>query len=684
MPSAHPHRDGWVRVTRTSTWATIHPHLLVSDPTSGQSGLIRMDKLLANSLYGVHVGINQTARLRKLGEDTLRPAFIGDCFEELVALGLSSQPQGSREKTKQAVAIALARNPALCTPRLRDWSKDEIEESRHQGVFDQIPYLAPHGSDGSLEAVSDIFHYGGNFLRAIDRAGASYTGRIADFLTHELEQHDGALKEMPMRDKGKRLLALLAQAKVPSFLELSTDRVEETYAHIEARVKWSHGSEEERERVIMGHALELLKGSEEVQELQDLLMKGSQPVVSNQEAAELIRRVARLVKSSAFEHRHLRIASMDAVRKLETFLHKHRALYTRDAVVDMPPKDRVTMLEQRQELAEASWRGSNSGGILAGGATGFPREMADALAKELNSEAAMDLEDKIESVLQLPDTDGQQGLELCHLITSARAGIMLKVLLGHISWLHVKPTFGKVIAQVRPHWNRFATLVLVAGIDGWRKATDRQLDFELPASVLDKVRLSSDKVSIINDIYTPIAREVLKAAKRPDRDAKQQLLDEATRSKERQLGDRMFWLLGYGADALGGDTDDSFAAVIDCVSDFIELGAPLGGQRALIHEGLAVSFYQKARREHREAYDRWAHSKDPAHRHPGRWLPQNAACKASITANRARLLKLLDIIDYAPEIMQGAVLCFTALLADCYAPGASMPVSRVSMLWAHD
>ena len=104
MPSAHPHRDGWVRVTRTSAWATIHPHLLVSDPTSRQSGLIRMDKLLANSLYGVHVGIDQTARLRKLGEDTLRPAFIGDCFEELVALGLFSQPQGSRGETKQAVA----------------------------------------------------------------------------------------------------------------------------------------------------------------------------------------------------------------------------------------------------------------------------------------------------------------------------------------------------------------------------------------------------------------------------------------------------------------------------------------------------------------------------------------------------------------------------------------------------
>ena len=613
-----------------------------------------MDKLLANSLYGVHVGVGEAGIWKKLGEDTLRPSFIGDCFEELVALGLPSKPQGSRRKTKDAVAIALARNPALCTPRQRDWSK-EVEVNRgplRQVLFDQIPFEAPHGSDGSLDAVSDIFHYGGNFLSANDRLSVCHTTRIVDFLALELEQHDGALREMPLRDKGKRLLALLAQAPVPSFLELRTDRVEEIYSQIEARVKWTHGSEDERERVLMDHALELLKGSE-APELQDLLLKGAQPVVSNQEAAELIKRVARLVKSSAFEHRHLRVASMDAVRKLEIFLLKHRALYTRDAVVNMPPRDRVAMLEQRQELAEVSWRGGSSGGTTGGGATGFPREMADVLAKELNSEDAMDLEDQIESMLQLPDTDGQQGLELCHIITSAKAGIMLKVLLGHISWLHVKPTFGKVIAQVRPHWNRFATLVLVAGINGWRQATDRQLDFELPTAVLDKVRLSSDKVSIINEIYTPIARAVLKAAKLPDTDIRQHLLNDSVRTKERQLGDRMYWLLGYGADALGGDTDDSFAAVVDCVSDFLEMGAPLGGQRANIHEDMAVSFYQKARREHRQAHDRWANSKDPAHRHPGRWLPKNAACKASITANKSRLLKLLDMLDYAPEILQG-------------------------------
>ena len=189
------------------------------------------------------------------------------------------------------MVIALARNLALCTPRQRDWSKDEIEDSRHQGAFDQIPYLATHGSGGSLDTVSDIFHYGGNFLKAIDmyRAGAlpSYTNRVVDFLAHEPEQYDGALREMHMRDKGERPLALLSQAKLPNFLELSTDSVEETYAHIDARVKWLHSSEEERERMIMDYALELINGSE-VQELQDLSQKVSQSVVSNQEAVELI------------------------------------------------------------------------------------------------------------------------------------------------------------------------------------------------------------------------------------------------------------------------------------------------------------------------------------------------------------------------------------------------------------
>ena len=69
------------------------------------------------------------------------------------------------------------------------------------------------------------------------------------------------------------------------------------------------------------------------------------------------------------------------------------------------------------------------------------------------------------------------------------------------------------------------------------------------------------------------------------------------RSKERQLGDRMFWLLGYDAEAAGGNTDDSFAAVIDCVSDFLDMGIPLGGMREEKHQSLAVSFYLKARKE---------------------------------------------------------------------------------------
>ena len=125
----------------------------------------------------------------------------------------------------------------------------------------------------------------------------------------------------------------------------------------------------------------------------------------------------------------------------------------------------------------------------------------------------------------------------------------------------------------------------------------------------------------------------------------------------------MFWLLGYQAEAeaeaADADTGDSFAAVVDNVTEYLEMGAPLGGQRAETHQQMALSFYQKARKEHQQVYDWWANSKDPSHKHPSRWLPVNAVCKATITANKNRLTKLLDIADYAPEVLSGTALTAT-------------------------
>ena len=660
MPSSRPHNDGWVRVTRTTAWAAIHPHLLLTDPAGGRTGLIRIDKLLANALYGVHVGAGKSTD-KTLGSDNLSLGFIDDCFEELVRLGMPRQPQDSRDATKRACADAMLRDPAVCTPRHRDWYNEvePIHGGRAQ-QFDLLPYAAPAGSNGSLSEISDIFLYGANFLCAADRTYDGHTAGAIRFLTQQLEEHDGALREMPPKDKGQRLLALMAHAQTPPFLELQSDSVEEVYAKVDARVKWTFGSEVEKERVLLEHSLELLR-MPEANELQDLLLKGARPVKSSLEAAELIKRLARLVKSSAFEQRHLKISSLDAVRNLNAFLAKHRAIYTRDAALKLPPGDRVGRLEQRQEMQESSWRGGAD--KASGGSLGFPREMSDVLDKELSTRAVLDLEDKIESMLQLPDMDGKQAFELCYLITVSRQSIMLKVLLGHISWLHVKPAYGKVIAQIRPHWNRFATLVLVAGTEAWRRCTDRQMDFELPAAVLDRIKTCSTKVSIIDDIYTPIAKGVLKAAKLPTKGDGSHLLDDFLRGKERQFGERMFWLLGYQAEAEAeaaeADTGDSFAAVVDNVTEYLEMGAPLGGQRAETHQQMALNFYQKARKEHQQVYDWWANSKDPSHKHPSRWLPVNAVCKATITANKNRLTKLLDIADYAPEVLSGTALAAT-------------------------
>ena len=283
--------------------------------------------------------------------------------------------------------------------------------------------------------------------------------------------------------------------------------------------------------------------------------------------------------------------------------------------------------------------------------------MLDSLNQQVSTTEALELEDELERILNASAAGYE--MELCYCITRARNSVMLKVLLGHIPWLSVRPIFGQIISRVRPVWNSFATLVLIAGTEGWRTANDKQRSFELPDSVLDAVRNDSPRVSIINDIYTPMAEKVLKSAKAVPRATTEQLTSDFLLSKERQIGDRMFWLLGYKAETEAENDDemvDSFAATIDTLSSFLEAGTPLVGDRLAAHVRLAEEFYTKARNEHQRAHKLWADSKDPAHRHPGRWIPANAACKAAIAANTTRLDKLLDILDYAPELLLGTAL----------------------------
>ena len=170
MPSTRPRRDGWIRVRRSSAWAEIHPHLLLPDPNEHRSGLIRFSKLLANSLYGIHVGADRDSG-HTLGSRNLRPNFIYESFEELAALGLPRKAQEDRETIKAACAAIVAKDPPTFTPKERDWER-EVETAgraqRRDSFFDNIPYAAPAGSNGCLSEVADVFNYAGNFLDARD------------------------------------------------------------------------------------------------------------------------------------------------------------------------------------------------------------------------------------------------------------------------------------------------------------------------------------------------------------------------------------------------------------------------------------------------------------------------------------------------------------------------------------
>ena len=655
MPSNQPHRDGWISVRRSSAWAEIHPHLLLTNPRDNHTGLIRFDKLMAHSLYGVHIGAGRDSGYH-LGDRNLKPGFISDCFEDLVALGLPRKPERDRERLKTACAIVVAKDSTTFTPRRRDWEQEVREADpaqRRLSNFDNIPYTAPTGSSGCLSEVSDIFLLVANCLSPMDRRSTTHTERIVTFLVEELERYDNALAGMSIELKGRRLLQLLCQAPTPSFIDPQVyDSVGEIYAAVGARVKWSLGTDAEKERVMMAHALHLTS-DKELPRLRQVLTDGPHPVVTNRHAAELLQRMARLIKSSAFEHKHLTLSTYGAVRRVEALLHQERGLLERQTVRVLSPDKRVAMLEKKQAMTEAAWRGSSPSNQTGTGHSGFPREMLDSLNQQVSTAEALELEDELEQMLKTSAAGYE--MELCYCITKARNSVMLKVLLGNIPWLSVRPIFGQIISRVRPVWNSFATLVLIAGIEGWRTANDKQRSFELPDSVLDEVRNDSQRVSIINDIYAPMAKKVLKSAKAVPKVATEQLTNEFLLSKERQIGDRMFWLLGYKAESEAESDDemvDSFAAVVDTLSSFLEAGAPLVGDREASHVRLAENFYAKARKEHQRAHKLWADSRDPAHKHPCRWIPANAACKAAISANTTRLDKLLDILDYAPELLQ--------------------------------
>jgi hypothetical protein len=101
-----------------------------------------------------------------------------------------------------------------------------------------------------------------------------------------------------------------------------------------------------------------------------------------------------------------------------------------------------------------------------------------------------------------------------------------------------------------------------------------------------------------------MAKKVLRSAKAVPKVTTEQLTDDFLLSKERQIGDRMFWLLGYTAETEAEndeEMEDSFAAIIDTLSSFLEAGTPLVGDRLAAHVRLVEDFYTKARKEHQRA-----------------------------------------------------------------------------------
>lgn len=643
MPD-HPTAEdsGWIRCSADSAFVELFGDAmqLAQDPSRPQGFIVRMTQALAWVLHFVHLppALDRRYSLQRF---TLSPDFMELVAERAIRAGTRAGDVQSRHALRHLGAAAIAADPAAFTPRRRDWS--EAIEPLREAPWHWSHWLVWEAAEGEANrplALADVFNYIGNFITSRSRQQRSNTMQILDLLADALMAQDRALEWLPSRHKGARLLEVMGNAPAPSFLPSGTRDLGQTFAVLAARVDWNFGDEEARERVALAH-------------LPSILDVGSYPNIkavlrgaSESEWPELLRRGARLVTDGRWT---LRMSSVSAFSRLEELLRDQRGVFLRESVRRLPAQSRIKALEDAKAGVEAALKGGDS---ITGGANKFSREAMGQIAKILREPEVAAFEDE---VLELLRESPRDDFEVFSKVTADRQQLHLKLLLGYLKHLPLSEV-APGIASTRGRWGQWATLVLVTGLDGWRSADDRSLAFSLPQSVIDQMLKDASKVDIFGEIWAPYARQVLHQQVDADVPLSEVLEDAEMRGQLRAVGDRMSWLLGFKSVEEAGAVPDSFAAVVDQVGKFISQGAALSGVRKQRHLSLACRVMEKARQESQAMHSLWADSSDPRHELPLTWIPQNAVCKSMLRAQLGRLQKLLDIVDYAPELLSGDCL----------------------------
>ena len=236
------------------------------------------------------------------------------------------------------------------------------------------------------------------------------------------------------------------------------------------------------------------------------------------------------------------------------------------------------------------------------------------------------------------------------------SAIAKRVILGAVKSLPREISI--FLNDLRRHFTAFFRLRLV-----WNEVsplTTRMLQFTVLQPVVKAFTSghfhAGKKVHILVQIWMEIRVKIQKAADRPaySVDRESILTDSRMLSKYKTLFDRALGAIGYPSVEQHGALATSHAAAMDYLGDFLELGEPLSGVRLRNHLHFALQFIDNVETEAAVAFRHFLDSQDPAAMFPAVFLDVRGAAMLQLLDNKLQLEKMIDISDYAGELLSHA------------------------------
>ena len=124
--------------------------------------------------------------------------------------------------------------------------------------------------------------------------------------------------------------------------------------------------------------------------------------------------------------------------------------------------------------------------------------------------------------------------------------------------------------------------------------------------------------------------------------------------KYKTLFDRALGATGYPSVEQHGALATSHATTMDYLGDFLELGEPLSGMRLRNHLHFALQFIDDVETEAAVAFRHFLDSQDPTAVFPAVFLDVRGAAMLQLLDNKLQLEKMIEISDYAGELLSHA------------------------------